>query len=175
MAGKRGINKVIIIGYLGKDPEIRYMPNGNPVVNIMVATSDSWRDKNTGENREKTEWHRIIIFGKLAEISHQYLKKGSQVYIEGFLQTRKWQNQNGQDNYITEIIVSIGGTMQILGNSRQNNHKINILKKDKNDKENQNKWNEKTKISDLLEKENNNESLIKKNEDVLDFDDDIPF
>ncbi|QJC32313.1 single-stranded DNA-binding protein [Enterobacteriaceae endosymbiont of Donacia dentata] len=174
MAGKRGINKVIIIGYLGKDPEIRYMPNGNPVVNIMVATSDSWRDKNTGENKEKTEWHRIIIFGKLAEISHQYLKKGSQVYIEGFLQTRKWQNQNGQDNYITEIIVSIGGTMQILGNSRQNNHKINILKKD-NNKENPNKWNEKTKISDLLEKENENESLIKKNEDVLDFDDDIPF
>ncbi|QJC32720.1 single-stranded DNA-binding protein [Enterobacteriaceae endosymbiont of Donacia semicuprea] len=175
MAGKRGINKVIIIGYLGKDPEIRYMPNGNPVVNIIVATSDSWKDKNTGENKEKTEWHRIIIFGKLAEISHEYLKKGFQVYIEGFLQTRKWQNQNGQDNYITEIIVGIGGIMQILGNPRKNDNKINILKRDKNNKEIKSKWNEKTKISDLLEKENNDESLIKKNENIIDFDDDIPF
>ncbi|QJC35521.1 single-stranded DNA-binding protein [Enterobacteriaceae endosymbiont of Donacia sparganii] len=175
MASKRGINKVIIIGFLGKNPEMRYMPNGNPVVNIIVATSDNWKDKNTGENKEKTEWHRIVIFGKLAEISNEYLKKGSQVYIEGTLQTRKWQNQNGQDNYITEIIVSVGGTMQILNNLRQNDN--NLINKDKISKEIKNNWNKKSKTSDSLEKNNNinNELSINKNENILDFEDDIPF
>ncbi|QJC37972.1 single-stranded DNA-binding protein [Enterobacteriaceae endosymbiont of Donacia marginata] len=174
MASKRGVNKVIIIGFLGKDPEIRYMPNGNPVVNIIVATSSNWKDKNTGENKEKTEWHRIVIFGKLAEISNEYLKKGAQVYIEGYLQTRKWQNQNGQDNYITEIIVSIGGTMQILNNLRQ--HDNNLLNKDKNSKEIQNDWNKKTNISNNITEKNNNDKLsINKNENILDFEDDLPF
>ncbi|AKC60212.1 single-stranded DNA-binding protein [Blochmannia endosymbiont of Camponotus (Colobopsis) obliquus] len=114
----RGINKVILIGNLGQDPEVRYMPNGNPVANLTLATSDNWRDKQTGEMKEKTEWHRVILFGKLAEIAGEYLHKGSQVYIEGALQTRKWQSQSGQDRYTTEIIVNLTGTMQMLG-SRQ--------------------------------------------------------
>lgn len=92
----RGVNKVILIGNLGQDPEIRYMPNGGAVANLSLATSETWRDKQTNEMREKTEWHRVVIFGKLAEIAGEYLKKGSQVYIEGSLQTRKWQDQSGQ-------------------------------------------------------------------------------
>lgn len=111
----RGVNKVIIIGNLGQDPEIRYMPNGGAVANLSLATSETWRDKQTNEMREKTEWHRVVIFGKLAEIAGEYLKKGSQVYIEGSLQTRKWQDQSGQDRYSTEVVVNIGGTMQMLG------------------------------------------------------------
>lgn len=110
----RGINKVILLGHLGKDPEVKYMPNGNAVANITIATSESWKDKNTGQQQDRTEWHRVVIFGKLAEIAGQYLKKGSLVYIEGQLQTRKWQDQSGQDRYTTEIVVSIQGTMQML-------------------------------------------------------------
>ncbi|MBZ2279535.1 MAG: single-stranded DNA-binding protein, partial [Buchnera aphidicola] len=116
----RGINKVILIGHLGQDPEVRYMPNGNAVVNMTLATSENWKDKNTGENKEKTEWHRIVLFGKLAEIAGEYLRKGSQVYIEGSLQTRKWQDQNGLERYTTEVLVNIGGTMQMLGNRNTN-------------------------------------------------------
>lgn len=111
----RGVNKVILIGNLGQDPEVRYMPNGGAVTNITLATSESWRDKQTGEMKEKTEWHRVVIFGKLAEIAGEYLKKGSQVYIEGALQTRKWQDQSGQERYTTEVVVNIGGSMQMLG------------------------------------------------------------
>ena len=112
----RGVNKVILVGNLGNDPEIRYMPSGGAVANITVATSESWRDKNTGEQREKTEWHRVALFGKLAEVAGEYLRKGSQVYIEGQLQTRKWQDQNGQDRYTTEVVVQgFNGTMQMLG------------------------------------------------------------
>ncbi|NIH07066.1 single-stranded DNA-binding protein [Providencia rettgeri] len=111
----RGVNKVILVGNLGQDPEIRYMPNGGAVANLSLATSETWRDKQTNEMREKTEWHRVVIFGKLAEIAGEYLKKGSQVYIEGSLQTRKWQDQSGQDRYSTEIVVNIGGSMQMLG------------------------------------------------------------
>lgn len=112
----RGVNKVILVGNLGNDPEIRYMPSGGAVANITVATSESWRDKNTGEQREKTEWHRVALFGKLAEVAGEYLRKGSQVYIEGQLQTRKWQNQQGQDQYTTEIVVQgFNGVMQMLG------------------------------------------------------------
>ncbi len=101
MASK-GINKAIIVGNLGNDPEMRYMPNGNAVVNISVATSESWVDKNTGQPQERTEWHRIVAYGKLAEIMGQYLRKGSQVYIEGSIRTRKWQAQDGSDRYSTE-------------------------------------------------------------------------
>ena len=116
----RGINKVILVGHLGQDPKIRYMPNGNAVANFSVATSESWKDKQTGESRDKTEWHRIVVFGKLAEIVGEYVKKGTQVYLEGQLQTRKWQDQSGQDHYTTEVVInSLGGTMQILG-SREN-------------------------------------------------------
>ncbi|MBI6550693.1 single-stranded DNA-binding protein [Xenorhabdus lircayensis] len=112
---KRGINKVILVGNLGQDPEVRYLPNGGAVANITLATSESWRDKQSGEVKEKTEWHRVVIFGKLAEVAGEYLRKGSQVYIEGALQTRKWQDQQGQDRYTTEIVVNIGGTLQMLG------------------------------------------------------------
>ncbi|WDE04869.1 single-stranded DNA-binding protein [Thalassomonas viridans] len=110
-----GVNKVIIVGNLGKDPEVRFMPNGGGVANLTIATSDTWKDKQTGEQKEKTEWHRVVLFGKLAEIAGEYLKKGSKVYIEGSLQTRKWQNQQGQDQYTTEIVVQgFNGTMQML-------------------------------------------------------------
>jgi single-strand DNA-binding protein len=117
MAG--GINKVILVGNLGQDPEIRYTADGRPIANFSVATSETWRDKNSGERREKTEWHRVVVFGKLAEICGEYLSKGRQVYIEGRLQTRKWQGQDGQDRYTTEVVVDIRGTMQMLG-SRDN-------------------------------------------------------
>ena len=100
----RGINKVIIIGNLGQDPEVKYMPNGNAVTNVTIATSESWKDKNTGEQQNKTEWHRVVFFRRLAEIVGEYLKKGSKVYIEGKLQTRKWQDQSGNDRYTTEIV-----------------------------------------------------------------------
>ena len=115
----RGINKVILIGHLGQDPEIRYLPNGNAVANITLATSETWKDKVSGQPKEKTEWHRVVFFGKLAEIAKEYLRKGSQVYIEGRLQTRKWQDQSGQDRYTTEIVVDIGGVMQMLGGKPQ--------------------------------------------------------
>lgn len=111
----RGVNKVILVGNLGQDPEVRYMPNGGAVANITLATSESWRDKQTGETKEKTEWHRVVLFGKLAEVAGEYLRKGSQVYIEGSLQTRKWTDQSGVEKYTTEVVVNIGGTMQMLG------------------------------------------------------------
>ncbi|MBW1213283.1 single-stranded DNA-binding protein SSB1 [Pantoea allii] len=115
----RGVNKVILVGNLGQDPEVRYMPNGGAVANITLATSESWRDKQTGENKEITEWHRVVLFGKLAEVAGEYLRKGSQVYIEGQLRTRKWQDQGGQERYTTEVVVNVGGTMQMLGGRQQ--------------------------------------------------------
>lgn len=115
MASK-GVNKVILVGRLSQDVEIRYMPNGGAVANINVVTSESWRDKGTGEEKEKAEFHRVAIFGKLAEVAGEYLRKGSQVYIEGQLQTRKWQDQSGQDRYTTEVVVQgFNGVMQMLG------------------------------------------------------------
>ena len=108
----RGINKVILVGSLGRDPEVKYMPSGSAVTNITVATSESWKDKQTGEQQERTEWHRVVFFNRLAEIAGEYLRKGSQVYIEGSLRTRKWQGQDGQDRYTTEIVAS---EMQMLG------------------------------------------------------------
>ena len=113
MAG--GINKVILVGHLGRDPEVRYTQDGRPICNFTMATSEQWRDKNTGEKREKSEWHRVVVFGKLAEICGEYLAKGRQVYIEGKLQTRKWQGQDGQDRWTTEVVVDQRGTMQMLG------------------------------------------------------------
>ena len=107
-----GVNRVIIIGHLGSDPEIRTMPNGEQIANISVATSESWTDKNSGEKKTQTEWHRIVLYRRLAEIAGQYLTKGSQVYIEGRLKTRKWQDNNGQDRYTTEIQ---GDNLQMLG------------------------------------------------------------
>lgn len=111
----RGVNKVILVGNLGKDPEVRYTPDGRAIANITVATSEQWKDKNTGQPQEKTEWHRVVIFGKLAEIAGEYLRKGSQVYLEGKLQTRKWQDQSGADRYTTEVVLDFNGVMQMLG------------------------------------------------------------
>ena len=108
----RGINKVIVVGNLGADPDTRFMPSGNAVTNISVATSESWNDKETGERQEKTEWHRVVFFGRLAEIASEYLKKGSQVYIEGKLQTRKWEDKEGNERWTTEIV---SNQMQMLG------------------------------------------------------------
>lgn len=109
----RGINKVILIGNVGGDPEVRYMPNGNAVTNLTLATSDSWKDKQSGQIQERTEWHRVSLFGKIAEIAGQYLVKGSKIYIEGRLQTREWE-KDGVKRYTTEIVVDMGGTMQML-------------------------------------------------------------
>ena len=107
----RGINKVIIVGNCGQDPETRYMPSGGAVTNLSLATSESWKDKNTGDQQERTEWHRVVFFNRLAEIVEQYVKKGSKIYIEGSLRTRKWQGQDGQDRYTTEIVAN---EMQML-------------------------------------------------------------
>ncbi|MDJ0701040.1 MAG: single-stranded DNA-binding protein [Woeseiaceae bacterium] len=108
----RGINKVIVVGNLGNDPDTRYMPSGGAVTNLSVATSEQWKDKQTGEQKERTEWHKVAMFGRLAEIAAEYLRKGSQVYIEGKLRTRKWQDRDGNDRYTTEIIAD---EMQMLG------------------------------------------------------------
>ena len=108
----RGVNKVILVGNLGNDPEVRATTTGSRVATISIATSESWMDKNTGQRQEKTEWHRVVFFNRLAEIVEQYLNKGSQVYVEGRLQTRKWQDQNGQDKYTTEVVAN---EMQMLG------------------------------------------------------------
>lgn len=102
----RGINKVILVGNLGADPEVRYLGSGDPVANISLATSESWKDKQSGQQQERTEWHRVVIYGKMADIASRYMKKGSKVYIEGSLRTRKWQDKNGQEKYTTEIVCS---------------------------------------------------------------------
>ncbi len=110
-----GINKVILVGNLGAKPEIKYASNGNAISNLSIATSESWTDKSTGQKQERTEWHRVSLFGKVAEIAGQYLDKGSKVYVEGKLQTRKWQDQSGQDRYTTEVVISgYSGTLQML-------------------------------------------------------------
>lgn len=114
MASK-GVNKVILVGNLGQDPEVRYLPSGGAVCSVTLATSESWRDKATGEQKEQTEWHRVVLFGKLAEVAGEYLRKGSQVYIEGQLRTRKWTDQAGVEKYTTEVVANVGGTMQMLG------------------------------------------------------------
>lgn len=115
----RGVNKVILVGTCGQDPDCRFMPNGNAVTNLSLATSEQWTDKQSGQKVEKTEWHRVVLFGKVAEIAGEYLRKGSQVYIEGKLQTREWE-KDGVKRYTTEIIVDINGTMQLLGGKPDN-------------------------------------------------------
>ncbi|WP_368868707.1 single-stranded DNA-binding protein [Proteus penneri] len=154
MASK-GVNKVLLIGHLGQDPEMRYLPNGDAVTNITLATSDSWKDKQSGETKERIEWHRVVIFGKLAEIAGEYLRKGSQVYIEGQLQTRKWQDQNGQDKYSTEVVVNINGSMQMLSNNNQ------ASSQKSQPSTHQHGWSP--------------QQSSKYNEPPMDFDDDIPF
>ncbi|MEX5587102.1 single-stranded DNA-binding protein [Pseudomonas urmiensis] len=114
----RGVNKVILVGTLGQDPEVRYLPNGNAVTNISLATSEQWTDKQTGQKVERTEWHRVTLFGKVAEIAGEYARKGSQLYIEGKLQTREWE-KDGIKRYTTEVHVDMRGTMQLLGGKPQ--------------------------------------------------------
>ena len=111
----RGVNRVILVGNLGNDPEVKYLPSGSAIANLTVATSESWNDKATGEKKENTEWHRVVLFGKLAEVAGEYLRKGSQVYIEGQLRTRKWTDNAGVEKYTTEIVVGMNGVMQMLG------------------------------------------------------------
>jgi len=108
----RGVNKAIIVGNLGRDPEVRYSANGNAIANVTIATTESWKDRQSGERQEKTEWHRVVFFSRLAEIAGEYLKKGSKVYIEGRLQTRKWEDRDGNERYTTEIVAN---EMQMLG------------------------------------------------------------
>lgn len=157
----RGVNKVILVGNLGQDPEVRYLPNGGAVANITLATSESWRDKQTGETKEKTEWHRVILFGKLAEVAGEYLRKGSQVYIEGALQTRKWTDQAGVEKYTTEVVVNVGGTMQMLGG--------------KQDGAAQNGGQGNKPQQQGRQQQSQQSSPPPSNEPPMNFDDDIPF
>lgn len=147
----KGVNKATILGHLGKDPEVRYSPSGTAFTKFSLATSESWNDKNTGEKREKTEWHNIVIQGKLAEVAGEYLRKGSQVYIEGKIKTRKYQGNDGQDKYITEIVVGINGTMQMLGGNGGN------------------------QAGSQQPARQPQQSQAPQNEPPMDFDDDIPF
>lgn len=126
----RGINKVILIGNLGGDPEVRYTPQGKAVANLTLATSETWKDKATGEKKEKTEWHRVILFARLGEIAGEYLKKGAKVYIEGKLQTRKWKDKSGNDRYTTEII---GSELQMLDSRLPNSNTAPIPPKNNSD------------------------------------------
>lgn len=163
----RGVNKVILIGHLGQDPEVKYMPNGGAVVSITIATSESWRDKATGEKKEKAEWHRVVLFGKLAEVAGEYLRKGSQVYIEGALQTRKWQDQSGHDRYTTEVVVNVGGTMQMLGGKQadsQGNPRQG--RQQSGPPQNQQQWGQQHAQGQMQSRPE---------EPPMDFDDDIPF
>ncbi|HDH0722383.1 TPA: single-stranded DNA-binding protein [Klebsiella aerogenes] len=153
----RGVNKVIIVGRLGQDPEVRYAPSGAAFANITVATSEQWRDKQTGEQKEHTEWHRVVISGKLAEIAGEYLRKGSEVYLEGKLRTRKWTDHNGVDKYTTEIQVGINGTMQMLGGKQVGNEQNMSTR---------NSAQPQTPAA---------EQKYERSEPPMDFDDDIPF
>ncbi|MEN4769961.1 single-stranded DNA-binding protein [Duffyella gerundensis] len=188
----RGVNKVILVGNLGQDPEVRYMPNGGAVANITLATSESWRDKQTGETKEKTEWHRVVLFGKLAEVAGEYLRKGSQVYIEGALQTRKWTDQSGQEKYTTEVVVNVGGTMQMLG-GRQSGGAAGAGAPAGGGQGNNNGWGQPQQPQQPQQQQqqqgaNNqfsggaqsrpqqqNSAPANNNEPPIDFDDDIPF
>ncbi len=147
----RGVNKVILIGNLGQDPEVRYTPNGNAVANVTLATSMTWRDKTNGELQERTEWHRIVFFNRLAEIVGEYLHKGSKVYVEGSLRTRKWQDKDGQNRYTTEVIAN---EMHILDNRGANGNGGSSQKTETNQ--------DNTATTDMAE-------------DSVNFDDDIPF
>ncbi|ORM82941.1 ssDNA-binding protein [Pantoea deleyi] len=173
----RGVNKVILVGNLGQDPEVRYMPNGGAVANITLATSESWRDKQTGENKEITEWHRVVLFGKLAEVAGEYLKKGSQVYIEGQLRTRKWQDQGGQERYTTEVVVNVGGTMQMLGGRQQGGNgggNNNGWGQPQQPQGNNNQFSGGAQ-SRPQQQQPQSAPASNNNEPPMDFDDDIPF
>lgn len=163
MAGS--LNKVEIIGNLGNDPEIRYMPSGGAVANLSIATTESWKDKTTGEKKEQTEWHRVVIFGKLAEIAGEYLRKGSKVFIEGSLRTRKWQDQAGVERYTTEINVGMNGRMLMLSHANDN-------------QQGGSQQQQRQQFSGGGQKQRQATGQQQKpsgNEPPMDFDDDIPF
>ncbi len=167
----RGVNKVILLGNLGSDPEVRFAANGNAIANITIATSETWRDKASGEQREKTEWHRVVLFGKTAEIAGEYLKKGSQVYIEGQLQTRKWQDQSGQDRYTTEVVVQWPtGQMQLLGSRQQGQASMQGQSQ-------QSDWGQPQQPvrQAPAQQQPVQQTQPQYNEPPMDFDDDIPF
>ena len=157
----RGVNKCIILGNLGNDPELKYTQSGSAIANLTVATSESWNDKATGEKKEITEWHRVVLFGKLAEIAGEYLRKGSQVYIEGQLRTRKWTDQSGQEKYTTEIVVGMNGVMQMLGG-----------KQDGKPQQQQSGWGQPQQPKP---QQQSKPASSGPHEPPTDFDDDIPF
>lgn len=164
----RGINKVIILGTLGQDPEVKYMPSGGAVCNLSLATSEQWNDKATGEKKEQTEWHRVVIFGKLAEVAGEYLRKGSQVYIEGKLRTRKWTDQSGVEKYTTEIVLQqMNGVMQMIGGKSSDNGNQQSQQRQQSGSNQQSGWGKPQQPS--------NTSKPQANEPPMDFDDDIPF
>jgi len=171
----RGVNKVILIGNLGADPETRYTPNGNAVTNIRLATSEIWNDKQTGQRQERTEWHRVVCFGKLAEICQQYLRKGSQIYIEGSLRTNKWQDKEGVDRYTTEIIASemhmIGGRPNDGGSNYQSTYQSGGYQGGHNSYNNSNNYDNARKTTQPVP--TNQGNSFENNYDS--FDDDVPF
>lgn len=169
----RGVNKVILVGNLGNDPEVRYMPNGNAVANLSLATSESWKDQQ-GQQQERTEWHRVTMYRRLAEIAGEYLKKGSQIYIEGKLQTRKWQDQQGNDKYTTEIIAD---QLQMLGGRSEGAQggQGSYNKPAQQNNPNQNYQNMPPKQGGQGAPQQNNQTPPKMAEPDFDFDDDIPF
>lgn len=160
---QRGVNKVILIGRLGQDPEVRHSQNGNAIANLSLATSETWKDKQSGEQKEKTEWHRVVIFGKLAEIAGEYLKKGSQVYIEGALQTRKWTDNAGVERYSTEVVINIGGVMQMLDGKKQ----------ESSPQQQNSGWGKPNQPANSGG--NKTSATNSNNEPPMEFDDDIPF
>ncbi len=175
----RGVNKVILVGNLGSDPEVRYMPSGGAVANITIATSETWRDKTTGEQREKTEWHRVALFGKLAEVAGEYLRKGSQVYIEGQLQTRKWQDQSGQERYTTEVVVQgFNGVMQMLGGRQGSGGQAQSQPGMQAQQQNSG-WGQpqqpQSQAAQQQQPQQQSAPQPQYNEPPMDFDDDIPF
>lgn len=162
----RGVNKVIIVGTLGNDPEVKYSASGSAIANLSVATSEQWKDKQTGEKKEQTEWHRVVIFGKLAEVAGEYLRKGSQVYIEGQLRTRKWADSNGVERYTTEIVIpQIGGVMQMLGGKRD----------DSGQQQPRQHSGQQSQQPQRQQQPPKQQSPQGGNEPPMDFDDDIPF
>lgn len=166
----RGVNKVIIVGTLGNDPEVKYSASGSAIVNLSVATSEQWKDKQTGEKKEQTEWHRVVIFGKLAEVAGEYLSKGSQVYIEGQLRTRKWTDSNGVDKYTTEIVIpQMGGVMQMLGGKRDDSGQQQP--RQHSGQQPQGGWG----ANPQQQQPQKQQSPQGGNEPPIDFDDDIPF
>ncbi|AUR89321.1 single-stranded DNA-binding protein [Vibrio phage 1.122.B._10N.286.46.F8] len=168
----RGVNKVILVGSLGNDPEIKHMPSGGSVANVSIATSESWRDKATGEQKEKTEWHKVAIFGKLAEVAGEYLRKGSQVYIEGQMQTRKWQDQSGQDRYTTEVVVQgFNGVMQMLGSKQGGNQQQTPQQVPQQQPMRQPQQAPQQRVPQQAPQQ----AQPQYNEPPMDFDDDIPF